>query len=342
MSIKRLSIYVLLGLILLISMVFSAGVGAMYLSPAEILDTLLGQAADQRFEAVLWHIRLPRVALGVLVGAALSMGGVAMQGLFRNPLADPSIVGISAGATLFAAIAIVFGLANLVGLWGETMLSLFAFLGAGLMAFLIYQTAGVGGSRATNTILLAGIALQAMAFACTGLLTYLSDDQQLRDLTFWSLGSLGAATWPKVGLLCGTVLLSGGMLYRITVYLNVFSMGEQEAHLMGVNTKKLKWQSLLLTTFIVATATAFCGTIGFVGLAVPHVLRMTIGADHRVLLPASALAGGSLLTLADAFARTVVSPAELPIGILTALIGTPVFLYVLFRQNRKMQKSLAL
>ncbi|WP_201005665.1 FecCD family ABC transporter permease [Pseudomonas cichorii] len=287
----------------------------------------------EQAELILGQIRVPRTLLGLAVGAVLALSGVAMQGLFRNPLADPGLVGVSSGAALGAALAIVGG-----ALWGSTseaiapyLLSVCAVGGGLVVTSAVYRLGRRDGQTSVATMLLAGIALTALSASIIGLLTYLADDATLRTLTFWNMGSLNGATyarlWPLL-LVCVAIIF---WLPRRAKALNALLLGESEARHLGVNVEALKRELVFCTALGVGAAVAAAGLIGFIGLIVPHLVRLLTGPDHRVLLPASALAGASLLLLADLFARMVLAPAELPIGIVTALLGAPFFLYLLVR-----------
>lgn len=280
------------------------------------------------------EIRAPRVALGMLVGAGLAMTGATIQGLFRNPLADPGLIGVSSGAALAAVSVIVLGATAFQGLshtLGAYTLPLAAFIGSLLVTGLVYRLANVEGRTDIATMLLAGIAINALLGAATGLLTYAANDAQLRTLTFWLMGSLGSATWTQVFTALPLILLPVLILPWFAPALNAVLLGEAEAGHLGFNLERIKQVLIILVALIVGTAVALTGVIGFVGLVVPHLLRLAFGPDHRLLLPASALLGASLLLLADLIARTVVNPAELPIGIITALLGGPFFLWLLNR-----------
>lgn len=320
----------------------SVGVGAIHIPPSRILDLLLGGGTDPmlaRDALVILNIRLSRTLLGLMVGAGLAVSGALMQGLFRNPLADPALVGVSAGAGLAAAATIVLGdrLVQGLGLPGPlpyAALPVAAFLG-GLAATLgLYAVATRSGRTSVATMLLAGIALGALSGAMTGLLVYASDDRQLRDLTFWSLGSLGGASWAKVAATAPAILPVLVAVPFLGRGLNALVLGEAEAFHLGIPVERLKRTAILLVAVAVGASVAAAGVIGFIGLVVPHALRLLIGPEHRRLLPASALLGGALLVLADVAARLVVVPAELPIGIVTALVGAPVFLWLLLARTR--------
>jgi iron complex transport system permease protein len=337
--------WTLLALVLLMLVVtlLSVAIGPVTIPPGEVLRVIgarlglpVGEIAPQH-AAVIETIRLPRTLLGLLVGAALAVAGAAMQGLFRNPLADPGLIGVSAGSALAAVTVIVLGsqggLAFLIMSLGPFTLPLAAFGGGLITTLIVYRLASREGHTSVTTLLLAGIAINALCGAGTGLLTYLADDQQLRNLTFWSMGSLGGATWSQVGtvsLLIALPLLALPLLART---LNALLLGEAEAGHLGIAVQRMQRIIVALAALAVGAAVAVSGLIGFVGLVVPHLLRLALGPDHRFLLPGAALLGGSLLLLADLLARTLVTPAELPIGILTALLGGPFFLALLLHRR---------
>jgi iron complex transport system permease protein len=261
-----------------------------------------------------------------------------MQGLFRNPLADPSLIGVSSGAALAAVVTIVLG-PVLMGGWadalGPFLLPAAAFAGGVGATVLVYRLGTRNGQTSVATMLLAGIAINALAGAGTGLMTFIADDDQLRDLTFWTLGSLGGATWTQLAVV-GPCLLGGMVAAPLLARpLNALLLGEGEAFHLGIDTERTKKQVVTLAALVVGAAVAVSGVIGFIGLVVPHLLRLAVGPDHRVLIPGSALLGGALLLGADVLARTIVAPAELPIGIVTALVGAPFFLWLLLRDRNR-------
>ncbi|MBB1248924.1 iron ABC transporter permease [Rhizobium sp. G21] len=335
---QRLGLAALVALALAVT-VFSIGVGASSASLPRFLYDWLSSAPQDGVEALrdrimILDIRLPRAILGLMAGAGLAVSGAIMQGLFRNPLADPGVVGVSAGASLGAVGSIVLGasaLAPLASLLGPFLIPIAAFVGGLTVTMLLYAIASRDGETQVATLLIAGIAIGALAMAGTGLLVYMAEDQQLRDISFWSLGSLAGASWDKALITLGVVGPSLIMLPFLARGLNAFTLGEAAAMHMGVPVETLKKACIFLVAAMTGVAVAFCGVIGFVGIIVPHILRLAIGPDHRFLLPASALLGGTLLIGADIAARIVVAPAELPIGILTALMGAPFFLWILFR-----------
>ena len=289
-----------------------------------------------RDRIVIVDVRLPRAVLGFLVGAALAVSGAVMQGLFRNPLADPGIVGVSSGASLGAVSCIIFGttvLAPLTAVLGIFALPAMAFSGSLAVTYVLYRLGTRDGETQIATMLIAGIAIAALAMALTGLLIYMADDRQLRDITFWSLGSLAGSTWQKAGIAAMIVLPALIAVPFLARGLNAFTLGEAAAFHMGVPVERFKRVAIVMVAAATGVSVALSGGIVFVGMIVPHLIRLAAGPDHRFLLPASALLGGSLLLVADMIARVVVAPAELPIGILTALIGAPFFLWILLKDR---------
>lgn len=334
-----------LGLSLPMLALVACGMGAASVSPGEILAILGhklgwgragGFAAQQ--EAIIWVIRLPRVLMSLLVGAALAICGTAMQGLFRNPLADPSLIGVSAGAALAAALVIVLIgplVAALEKLLGWPVLPLATFVGAVGSTTLIFGMAREKRQTNVATMLLAGIAFNALSWAGIGLLTYLADDAQLRTLTFWTMGSLGGINWAQCGWMAFVTTLVLALLLPMAKSFNALTLGETEARHLGTPVEALKRRVIIATGLAVGASVAFCGLISFVGLVVPHLLRLAGGTQHRYLLPASALGGAWLLGTADTLSRTLIAPEEIPIGIVTSIVGAPVFLGLLFQQRRQ-------
>lgn len=308
-------------------MIVAASIGAVQIP----INSFLSGNFDSQHFAVLSSIRLPRVLLAAVVGAALALAGAAMQGLFRNPLADPGLIGISSGAMLAVAAVIVFAgdLGGFIGLYG---LCIAAFVGALCASAIIFKLARMSGTISVTYLLLAGIAVNAMGAAGTGFLAYISDDTQLRAISIWSMGSVGGALWPGVLVTITIILPAAVVLIHNAQRLNIQLLGEENAHCLGIDTDRLKLTVIVCTSLVVGAAVAVSGIIAFVGLVVPHLVRLMFGADHRTLLPASALLGAILLVLADTVARTIVQPAEMPVGIITSLIGSPFFLWLLIRQ----------
>ena len=328
-----------LGLAVLLACVAvtSLTVGATDVSLATALGKLLRGVPLSQVEAVvLWDIRLPRLMMGMLVGAALAVAGAVMQGLFRNPLADPGIVGVSAGAGLGAILAIVLGgllPPVLLAMVGQYLVPWAAFLGGWLTVILLYRVSTRHGRTSVATMLLAGIAIAALSGALAGILIYKADDNQLRDLTFWGMGSLAGASWTK--LLAATPIILAALIGSLFLGrgLNALALGEATAHHIGIPVQRMKNGAILAVAAASGAAVAVSGGIGFVGIVVPHLLRLATGPDHRALLLNAALLGATLLICADMISRVVVAPAELPIGIVTAVLGAPVFLWILLRQR---------
>lgn len=339
------SLFVVLMVLLLVLMVMAAGRGAYPISPSAVLHILLDKVGLGRggFEpqqmGVLWTLRMPRVVLGALVGALLGMAGATMQSLFRNPLADPGLIGVSSGAALAVALTIVFGNLWFPGMsqrMGLGLLPTAAFVGGVLTTWLVYRIGRTAFGVSVAAMLLAGIALNAIAMALIGLASYAATDEQLRNLTFWNLGSLGAASWPVTGVVAGLGALALIGMWRLRGGLNAMALGEAEARHLGVPVDRLKTLSIVFSALGVGMAVAFCGIIGFLGLVAPHCIRLIAGPDARTVMPGAALLGAALAVGADLVARTVVAPAEMPIGVLTALIGAPFFLFLLLRAKGRM------
>ncbi len=342
------AILIALLVITLCAALVSLSGGAMAISFSDVLAVLgtrIGWTSasqpDAAATAVVMSIRLPRVIGGLLIGASLAAAGAALQGMFRNPLADPGLIGVSAGAALGAMTMIVLGPALLSTLPFATSMQLgvasilpfAAFAGGLLTTWVVYQLAARSGHTSTATLLLAGIAIAATASAGTGFLTYLADDNQLRTLTFWNLGSLGAITWDRLYLVSGVLLAGTAYIVTHAQALDAMLLGESEATHLGVNVEQVKRRLLVAIALVVGCAVSISGIIGFIGLVTPHLIRLACGPGHRLLLPASALLGASLLVSADLVSRTLVAPAELPIGIVTAIFGGPFFLWLLARNR---------
>jgi iron complex transport system permease protein len=323
-----------LGLGLLLTSVLSLEIGASGVSLWSVIGS--GGQDTPMQGIILWDVRLPRVLLGVLVGAALAVSGTVMQGLFRNPLADPGIVGVSAGAGLGAITAIVLGSLLPIALrdsLGHFLIPVAAFFGGWVSVLLLYGVATHGGRTSVATMLLAGIALGALSGAVSGLMVYAADDQQLRDLTFWGLGSLAGATWAKVATAAPILLLAMAGAMTLGRGLNGLAFGEATALHLGIPVQRVKTLAILAVAAATGGAVAVSGGIGFIGIVVPHLLRLATGPDHDPLLLNAALLGASLLLGADIISRVIIAPAELPIGIVTAVLGAPVFLWILLRQR---------
>jgi len=335
---RRTGLLPALILALAVAVALGAGIGPVVVPPDVMLAILLRKTGilldvpvSMQQEAIFWTIRLPRVALGVLAGAALAVSGALLQGVFRNPLADPGLIGVSSGAALGAVAVIVLG-ASSVGLM---TLPLAAFLTGTATTFFVYRLAQRHGRTDVATLLLVGLALNAMAGAATGLLTYLADDAQLRSIVFWTMGGLGGALWETVLVAAPWIAVSLALAPRLGRALNLFALGETEARHLGIEVEQVKRAAILLSALATGTAVALVGPIGFIGLIVPHIVRLIAGPDHRLLLPACALGGASLLVLADLVARTMAAPAEVPVGLITACAGGPFFLALILRARRQ-------
>lgn len=328
----------LLVLLLAIAFLLAIGIGTIRIAPQQTLAIIVSHAGGhlhiaytQQQDAVVWAIRLPRAILAILVGSALGVSGAALQGLFRNPLADPALVGISSGAALGAVIALALG----ASLFGGVTATIAAASGGVLPAAAVYFLARRDGRTEIVTLILIGIALMAFLGACTALLGYMTGNQRT-DVSFWTFGSLSGATWHSVDVTVPFVAVGLAAAPRWGHALNLFAIGEREARHLGIQTERFRLELLLLTALMTGVTVAVAGVVGFVGLVVPHLIRLVAGPNHKLLLPASALGGAALLLFADLAARTAASPLEIPLGVVTAIIGGP-FLLVLLLRTRKLQ-----
>lgn len=332
-----------LAILSLFAVAYSATVGASDASLSGLLKVIAGMGAEsstfERDRIILLELRLPRVIMGFLVGASLAVSGAVMQGLFRNPLADPGLTGVSSGASLGAVLAIIMG-DRLFGAMspalGPFLLPLAAFIGGLASTWLLYRVATDGGRTSVAILLLSGIALAAITGAVTGFLIFLADDRELRDLTFWGMGSLAATSWAKLAAACAIMIPGLAVAPFLARGLNALALGESAAFHMGIRLQRLKVVAIASVAAATGAAVALSGGIGFVGIVAPHLIRMAVGPDHRLLIPASGLVGGALLVLADSAARTLAAPAELPIGILTAAAGGPFFLWILLKNRARL------
>ena len=341
---SRTSPLIPLALLTLAAALLALSVGPVAIPFDKVLGSLIpgiGTQPEPYESATVLHIRAPRVVLALLIGAALAQAGAAMQGLFRNPLADPGLVGVSSGAALAAVSIIVLG--NHTGLfdWLPQRFALPAatFAGGLTAAWVVLRLSSSEGYTRVGVMLLLGLAINAIAGAGIGFLSHIADDIALRSLTFWMFGSLGKAGWTEIVIATPLLLISLLLLPRRAQALNALLLGEAEAGHLGVDVEKLKRDLILLIVLAVAASVSLAGIIGFVGLVVPNLIRLRSGPDHRQLLPASALLGALLLTIADIGARLLLAPTELPIGILTALVGGPFFIGLLLR-NRDSAETL--
>lgn len=331
-------IYTALLLALLVAAAAAVSIGAVPLSFREMGAVLLelfgipcGTGMDPIKRDILLNMRLPRVALAGAVGAALATAGATFQGLFRNPMADSYVIGVSSGAALGAVAAMLLGLPVAWG--GVGAVPLFAFAGGAITLLLVYRMARVGNEVPVMPLLLAGIAVSAFLSALVSLLTYFADER-LHQVVFWIMGGLGGATWAKVKIMVPYALLGFGCVFFYHRELNAMLFGEETAHHLGIDIERVKKILLVGSSLMVAAAVSTSGIIGFVGLVVPHFIRLLIGPDHRHLLPASALLGAVLLMVTDTLGRTIIAPRELPVGIITALLGAPLFIYLLRRRKK--------
>jgi iron complex transport system permease protein len=328
-----------LGLLLLVLVIVSAGIGQMHLPPAEVIHILAKQLnlnigevpLTENAETVVLSIRLPRLVMACLVGAALAVAGSLMQGVFRNPLADPGVIGVSSGAAAATCAGIVLG-ASALGPW---WLAAFAFTGGITATLLVYWLSRSGGRTEVVTLVLTGVAVNAVCGAAIALFVFLADTSAREEIIFWQLGSLNGIRWSYVAVAAPIVAVSMVLALTLGGKLDLLALGERPARHLGVDVERLRISAIVLVACLTAAGVAFCGIIAFVGLVVPHLVRMVAGPGHGVLLPASALGGALLLTGADLVARTAVNYADLPIGMLTSLVGGPFFFYLLSRTRRQ-------
>jgi iron complex transport system permease protein len=334
----RLATMPLLGCILAATFVLSLGIGAVHIAPLQVIGILaqrllnldLGIDYTKQQELVLWNIRLPRILLGVLAGAGLATAGASLQGIFRNPLADPSLIGTSSGGAVGAVSMILLGVAPL----GAFTLPVAAFTGSLLLTGGVYVLSRHGGRTEVVTLILTGVALNAIANSGIGLMSFYATDAQLRSVVFWLLGGLGGSTWRIVGATAPFVIGGCIALMFTRRALNLMILGEREAFHLGLSTERVRVVVIMLAALVSGATVAAAGIVGFVGLMVPHLMRLLLGPDNRTLLPASALGGAILVLLADLIARSILSPLEIPLGIVTAMIGGPYFLWLLHYTRR--------
>jgi len=329
--------------ILIVCLLVAAAFGAVSISPLDIVKMTLNKVAFTHFpatwqatdETILFQIRLPRVVAGALVGAALAAAGVLFQGLLRNPLADPYIIGTSAGGAFGATLAMMLPVS--FAFLGFGLVPIAAFFGALVAVLLVYNLARVGGKTPIISMLLAGFAVSAMLIAAMSFLITMSDRLQLRLHSIWSflMGGIWVSDWSQIAIIA-PMIIGGIVVARFFAFrLNAFSLGEEGAAYLGVDVERDKLTILGLGSLLTGGAVSLSGLVGFVGLVVPHAVRLVLGPDHRLLLPAAALSGGAFLVVADLLARTMLAPMEIPVGILTALIGAPFFIYLLRRTRRE-------
>lgn len=341
---KKVVFFFSTSVLLVLLFVISLGSGAVSINISDIYGSLVNMFSgvakyeiDYASQIVIGELRLPRAVLAFIIGASLSVTGAVMQGLFRNPLADPALIGVSSGAATGAVIAIVLG-AALINLQENYILSrfiipTFAFVGGLISTILAYKLSTRQGRTLTGMLLLAGIAINAVNAAIYGFFLFIADDAQLRTITFWTLGSLANSTWDIIGLSSILIIIPTLFLMTFGRTLNIISLGEHEAFHLGVDVEKTKKQLIIVASIIVGVGVSVAGIISFVGLVIPHFVRLIVGPDYKIILPASFLLGAALLLGADSLARVIVLPAELPLGILTTGIGGPFFIWLLLRQK---------
>ncbi len=334
-EIKAKRLLVILLLLLPLSLLGALAWGSVSLGLEESLQALtqLLQQSGDRASVIIGQIRLPRALLAAIVGAMLGISGAAMQGIFRNPLADPSLIGVTAGASLGASIMIASAGSWITGLGGLGLISVGAFVGGMLAVIIVYRLANSEQGTSVATMLLAGIAITALAGAMNSILELFSSNEILRRISLWRMGGLDGADYQRVTAALAICLFVVLTLPRYATALNALLLGESEARYLGVDVEKTKTWIVVVVAVAVGTSVALAGTIAFIGLVIPHIVRLLIGPDHRYLLPAAALAGAILLVCADIVARTVIAPTELPVGIVTACIGVPFFISLLHRRS---------
>ncbi len=336
---RGVTLSVVLGALLFVGVILSSMLGQLSIGPDEVTGSVLRALGipttlapdDAITESTLWVVRFPRIAMGLAVGAALAVAGAVMQAIFGNPLAEPGVVGVSSGAALGAAVAIVLGVTAL----GTGSLAVFAFVGGLAATLLVYFVSRANGRTEVVTLLLTGIAVNAFSGAGLAFLLFVADSGGREQIIFWQLGSLNGSRWSEVAIVAVVAAVGTAAAITLGRRFDLLALGERNARHLGVNVEGLRIGSIVLVALLTGVAVAFVGIIAFVGLVVPHVIRMAIGPDHRALIVASAFGGGALLVFADLVARTVVTGADLPIGLLTSLIGGPFFFFLLFRQRRR-------
>ncbi len=334
----KVGLFTVLGGLLVVVVLLGAGQGAVEVPASEVFGSVMHKLGlgigplptHPRGEDALWNVRFPRVALAVLAGAALATAGAVMQGVFGNPLAEPGVVGVSSGAAVAAASVIVFDI-DIAGNW---TIAIAAFIGGLVTTFLVYLLSREAGRTEVVTLVLTGIALNAMTSAGLAFLLFLADTQAREEIVFWQLGSLNGARWQQVVVVA--VFAAVGITASVVMarQLDLLALGDRAARHVGVDVERLRVKAIVAVAILTAAAVAFCGIIAFVGLVVPHLVRLVIGPGHRLLIPASALGGAVLLVAADLWARTAIVNADLPIGMLTSLVGGPFFFWLIRRARR--------
>jgi len=336
---RAVMLAVVLAALLTGGVMLSAVIGQLAISPAEVIGSILRAIGipnswapqDPILESTLWIVRFPRIAMAIGVGAALAVAGAVMQAIFGNPLAEPGVVGVSSGGALGAAIAIVIGATA----FGSATIAAFAFVGSLVATLLVYFVARANGRTEVVTLLLTGIAVNAFAGAGLASMLFVADSGGREQIVFWQLGSLNGSSWTEVGIVVVATSAAAAAALILAKQYDLLALGERNARHLGVNVEKLRIVSIVLVALLTGVAVAFCGIIAFVGLVVPHIIRMAIGPSHRPLILASAFGGAALMVYSDLLARSVVVGADLPIGLLTSLIGGPFFFFLLYRQRKR-------
>lgn len=329
----------LIALVLLLAgIVVSSASGQLDITAGNVVGSILDRwglttalaPKDEVVDATLWVVRFPRIIMAMAVGAALAVGGALMQAIFGNPLAEPGVVGVSSGAALGASIAIVFGIQ-----FAGSGVAAMAFIGGLLATLVVYAVARAGGRTEVVTLLLTGIAINAFAQAGLAFVLFLADTASREQIVFWQLGSLAGSVWSEIAVVVPLLVVGTGVAWVLARQLDVLSLGERNARQLGVDVEGVRIIVIVLVALLTAAAVAFAGIIAFVGLIVPHIVRMALGPSHRALIGVSVIGGAALMVWADLFTRTLVDGADLPIGMLTALVGGPFFFALLFQQRRK-------
>ncbi|WP_029150508.1 FecCD family ABC transporter permease [Microbacterium indicum] len=340
-SVRRfpVSVGAAVGLVVIVALVVLAiGIGPIRIEPGETVRVVLhevfgvGEARASLETTVVMNLRMPRVLFGALAGAALAVSGAALQGLFHNPLADPGIIGVSGGASTGAVAAIVLlpSVGTVAFAW---LVPASAFAGGALATVLIYLLARPSATSGTARLLLVGVAVGAAFAAITGFLTYIADDDELESVVFWQMGSLGGITWTKLALVAPPIALGIVVLLAMNRSLDLLALGERDARHLGLDIVRTRAVVIALAALLTGATVAFAGTIGFIGLVVPHIVRMAFGPAHRAVVPMSAIVGAILIVVADTASRTVAPPSEVPIGLFTAALGAPFFLWLVMRSK---------
>ena len=341
---KGVTLSLVLAVALVAGVLVSSVIGQLAITPGEVLGSLLRAVGIQNdlaptdpiIESTLWVVRFPRIVMALAVGAALAVAGSVMQAIFGNPLAEPGVVGVSSGAALGASAAIVLGAnVGIFAAFGSWTTAVFAFAGGLLATLLVYFMSRANGRTEVVTLLLTGIAINAFAGAGLAFLLFIGDTASREQIVFWQLGSLNGSRWQEVAIVVAVTVVGVIVAALLARKYDLLALGERNARHLGVNVEALRIGSIVLVALLTGVAVAFCGIIAFVGLVVPHIIRMAIGPSHRSLILASAVGGGVLLVFADLLARTIVIGADLPIGMLTSLVGGPFFFYLLAKQRKR-------